>query len=147
MKICVCGVGNRIRGDDGIGPRVIEALQKTYSDDKNVLLLDAQANPENFMKDIEKFRPDKMIIIDAVEMEGFPGEVRQIDYHTIKKGAISTHKLPLSLFIDFLQRKMKFKLLFVGVQPKTIGFNKRMSGPVKRSIPDIVNIVNSHMAK
>jgi len=58
---------------------------------------------------------------------------------------MSTHKLPLTLFIDFMQRKMKFKLLFFGVQPKTIGFNKRMTGPVKRSIPDIVSIVNSHI--
>ena len=145
MKICVCGVGNRIRGDDGVGPKVIKELHKTYSGNDSILLLDAQANPENFVRDIERFRPDKMIIIDAVEMGGFPGEVRQIDYDTIKKQALSTHKLPLSIFIDFLQRKMKFRLLFFGVQPKTIGFNKKMSGPVRRSIPDLVNIVNSHI--
>jgi len=145
MKVCVCGVGNRMRGDDGIGPKVIEELEKTHSNEKDILLLDAQANPENFVRDIENFKPDKLIIIDAVEMDGFAGEVRQIDYHTIKKEAMSTHKLPLTLFIDFMQRKMKFKLLFFGVQPKTIGFNKRMTGPVKRSIPDIVSIVNSHI--
>ncbi len=147
MKVCVLGVGNRIRGDDGIGPAVIEELEKTYSDDDDVLLLNVQASPESFVRDIERFYPDKMIIIDSVDMEGFPGEVRQIDYHTIRKQALSTHKLPLSIFIDFLQRKMKFKILFFGVQPQTIGFNKRMSGPVKRSIPDLVNLVNSHIAE
>ncbi len=147
MKVCVLGVGNRIRGDDGVGPAVIDELEKTYSDEKDVLLLNVQASPESFMRDIESFRPDKMIIIDSVEMEGFPGEVRQIDYHTIRKQALSTHKLPLTLFIDFLQRKMKFRLLFFGVQPKTIGFNRRMSDSVKRSIPDIVNLVNSHIAE
>lgn len=147
MKVCVLGVGNKIRGDDGVGPAVIEELEKTYSDEKDILLLNVQASPESFVRDIESFRPDKLIVIDSVEMEGFPGEVRQIDYHTIKKQSLSTHKLPLSIFIDFLQRKMKFHLLFFGVQPKTIGFNKRMSGPVKRSIPDLVNLVNSHIAE
>ncbi len=147
MKVCVLGVGNRIRGDDGIGPAVIDELEKTYSDEKDVLLLNVQASPESFVRSIETFRPDKMIIIDSVEMSGYPGEVRQIDYHTIRKHSLSTHKLPLTLFIDFLQRKMKFKLLFFGVQPKTIGFNKRMSGPVKRSIPDIVSLVSSHIAE
>jgi len=68
MKVCVCGVGNRMRGDDGIGPKVIEELEKTHSNEKDILLLDAQANPENFVRDIENFKPDKLIIIDAVEI-------------------------------------------------------------------------------
>lgn len=145
MKVCICGVGNALRGDDGVGPAVMEELEKVHSDNSDVLILDVQANPENFLKRIEGFSPEKMIIVDSVEMGGYPGEVRQIDYHTIKKQALSTHKLPMTLFIDFLQRKMKFRLLFIGVQPKNIGFNQRMSGPVKRSIPDLVRMVNSEI--
>ena len=38
MKIAVCGIGNRIRGDDGVGPEVIRTLRPDVAD-MDVLLL------------------------------------------------------------------------------------------------------------
>jgi hydrogenase 3 maturation protease len=134
MRVAVCGIGNRIRGDDGVGPEVISALKPEIGD-SDVLLFDCEINPESLLARIEDFSPDKLIVIDAVDMGGKPGSVGVVDIHSVKKQAISTHKLPLSMFIDYLQNKMRFKLIFIGIQPKEIGFNKSMSDEVRKAIP------------
>ncbi len=144
MKVAVCGIGNRIRGDDGIGPEVIDAL-KSDTKDKNVLLLDCESNPENFLGELQAFSPEKVIMIDAVEFGKPPGSIDMVDIHTIKKQAMSTYKLPLSLFIDYLQTRMKFKLLFIGVQPKQTGLDAMMSQECRNAVSLVKELVKQHL--
>ena len=144
MKVAVCGIGNRIRGDDGIGPEVIDALRPDV-DERNVLLLDCERSPENVLGKLQAFSPEKVILIDAVEMGKKPGSIGLVDIHTIRKQTMSTHKLPLNLFIDYLQSRMKFKLIFIGVQPRELGLNSEMSGECRKAIPLVKELVRQHL--
>jgi hydrogenase 3 maturation protease len=144
MRVAVCGIGNRIRGDDGVGPEAIAALRGDV-DERNVLLLDCEMSPENFLGDLQAFSPDKVILIDAVERGKSPGSIDIVDIHTIKKQAMSTHKLPLNLFIDYLQARMRFKLLFIGVQPKQTGLGTEMSKECRQAIPLVRELVKQHL--
>lgn len=134
MKVAVCGIGNRIRGDDGAGPEVVEALRNELDDD-NILLLDCESRPESVLGEIQDFGPDKVILVDAVDLGEKPGSIGIVDIHSIKKQAMSTHKLPINMFIDFLQTKMKFKLVFIGIQPKQTGLDQEMSDEVRIAVP------------
>lgn len=144
MRVAVCGVGNRIRGDDGIGPEAIEALRGDVQD-RDVLLLDCEQAPESFLGKLQSFSPEKVILIDAVDLGKPPGSIGMVDIHTIKKQVMSTHKLPLSLFMDYLQARMKFKLLFIGVQPRQTGLDSPMSDEVRQAIPLVRELVRQHL--
>ena len=144
MRTAVCGIGNRIRGDDGIGPEVIDSLRNELEDD-NVLLLDCESTPESVLGELQDFAPDKLILVDAVDLGKKPGRIGLVDIHSIKKAAMSTHKLPISMFIDYLQTRMKFKLLFIGIQPKQTELNRGMSPEVMDAIPVATELVKHHL--
>ncbi len=141
MKTAVCGVGNRLRGDDGIGSLAIAGLSGSV-DSKNVLLLDCQSVPESFVSIIEKFRPKKIILIDTAELQKKPGTVEIVDTGLISGQMMSTHKLPVALFINYLKKKMKkSEIVFVGVQPKNTEFGQRMSPEVRASAGRVKEMV------
>jgi hydrogenase 3 maturation protease len=143
MRVAVCGIGNRIRGDDGVGPEVITELRSQVSEE--CMLYDFDENPENFIGDLIDYGPEKVILVDAVDMGQKPGSVGLIDFHSVKKQVMSTHKMPVSMFIEHLQNRMRFKLIFVGVQPKDIGLNKEMSNEVRQAIPLAAELVKKNM--
>lgn len=127
MKTVICGIGNRARGDDGVGPVVIEELNK-QNPGKDILLIDCETAPENFTGMIKKFKPGRVMIIDAVDMKEEPGTVRRIDVNKIKGKLLSTHKLSILLFIQYLKKSMsKLEIIFLGIQPKQAGFSREMS--------------------
>ncbi|UCD07383.1 MAG: hydrogenase maturation peptidase HycI [Candidatus Aenigmatarchaeota archaeon] len=136
MKTVICGVGNRMRGDDAAGPMVIDELKKTLKDN-NILLLDCEHFPENFLKRILDFKPEKLILVDTADMGDKPGTFRKIDLDSVKKQALSTHKLPLTLLVNYLRSKIDFKLVFLGIQPKQRGFDEQVSGECKRAVKNI----------
>jgi len=142
MKVCVCGIGNILRGDDGIGPFVVKRL-KGKINKKNILWLDCGESPENHLKTIKLFAPDKIIIIDAVEMGMSPGTVRMINPDRIKGESFSTHKLPLKLLLNYLKREINVEIIFIGIQPLHSGFNIPMSEEVLKSVGDIEELINS----
>ncbi len=145
MRVAVCGVGNRIRGDDGVGPEVVDALRREI-DDKDVLLLDCESSPENLLGELQEFSPDKVILVDAVNLGGKPGSIGMVDIHSIRKQAMSTHKLPLNMFIDYLQSRMKFKLVFIGIQPRQTGLNTGISKECRNAVPLAKELVKQHMS-
>jgi hydrogenase 3 maturation protease len=144
MRVAVCGIGNRIRGDDGIGPEAIDALRGDIQD-RDVLLLDCESSPESFLGELQAFSPEKVILIDAVDLGKPPGSIDLVDIHTIKRQAMSTHKLPLNLFIDYLQARMRFKLIFIGVQPGQTSLDTSMSEEARQAIPLVKELVRQHL--
>jgi len=144
MRVAICGIGNRIRGDDGVGPEVIRALRPEIQD-SNVLLLDCEINPENLLSRLQEFSPQKLIVVDAVDIGKRPGSIAIIDIHSVKKHTMSTHKLPLNMFIDYLQSRMKFKLVFIGIQPKQTALNSEMSREVREAIPFAKELVKQNI--
>ena len=69
------GVGNRQRGDDGAGPRLIDARNPAARG----VWLDAGAAPENYLETIAGTNPDTILFVDAVAFGGISGECRLID--------------------------------------------------------------------
>ena len=67
------GLGNRWRGDDGVGSFIAENF---HSDDWYVL--DCGTAPENFLSFVEKNRPRYLVVVDTAQMNLEPGEFRVI---------------------------------------------------------------------
>ena len=138
-RVVVCGIGNRIRGDDAIGPMVIDSLQD--KGDENILFISCESVPESFLGKIVDFRPEKVILIDAVDFGKEPGTVDRVDMHTVKKMNLSTHKMPLTLFVDYLQKRLNFRLVFIGFQPKNLRLGDEISPECGNSLESIKGMV------
>lgn len=130
MSTIVCGIGNRMRGDDAIGPMVIDNLKGKIQ----ALLLDCGEAPESFLGKIEKAKPEKIIIVDAVHMDKPPGTIEIIDTTKIKGVVMSSHNIPMTLLLEYIQTRIKCKTVFIGIQPKQIGFNQEMSEECSKAV-------------
>jgi len=129
------GLGNIWRGDDGVGCLIAQNLK---SDDW--LVLDCGTVPENFTSIVRKIRPKYLVIVDAAEMNLEPGEFRVIPRERIDQFYITTHNIPLSYLISYLDKWVE-KIILIGVQPKKTGHFNRISRELKDSVKKIIRIL------
>jgi len=129
------GLGNICRGDDGIGSFV---AQNFRSDDW--LMLDCGTTPENFTSLVKKIQPKYLVIVDAAQMNLKPGEFRVILPEKIDKFYLTTHNIPLSLLISYLD-KWAEKIILIGIQPEKMEDFQRISERVQDSARRVIEIL------
>ncbi len=127
-KVAILGVGSELNGDDCAGIKAAERLKGTNAD----IFIAGQA-PESFTH-LSKGNYSHIIIIDATHFGGKPGEIRYFEGGKFAGDGTSTHKLPLKLFIDYMQKNCRSKIIIAGIEPKNIGFGEKQSTEVKRAI-------------
>lgn len=136
-RVVLVGVGNPIRGDDAVGPHIIELLEsKPLS---HVLLLNTESVPEAFTGKVEKFEPTHVLMIDAANFRGAPGETKLITGEQIGGQAISTHSLPLNIFISYIERSLGINVILLGIQPLSIGLGEPITEPVEAAAKSIAD--------
>ena len=129
-------IGNELGGDDAIGPYVAEKLKKTENNE--LMILNCGAVPENYTSIVKKNNPKNLLIVDAVEMSLKPGEIRIVPKEKIGVMHISTHGIPLSVLISYLEQYVD-NIFLVGIQPKTM--SGKMTEIVKKSGDKLVEII------
>ena len=128
-------LGNVWRGDDGIGCFI---AQNFKSDDW--LVLDCGRAPENFTSIVTKTKPKCLVIVDAAEMNLEPGQFRVIPSERIEELYPTTHNIPLSYLISYLD-KWAEKIILIGIQPKKTGEYGQISKELKDSTKKIIRIL------
>jgi hydrogenase 3 maturation protease len=138
-KLVFLGIGTDMKGDDAFGPVLARILDDEWDDDR-IISLDGGTVPENFTGVIKKETPSHIMLIDAVEMKKEPGHIRLVDKDEISNYSISTHALPISFLIKYLEKGTNAKISLLGVQPKDIDLGEEISEEVQTSIKLIINI-------
>lgn len=128
-KFLFLGVGNPERGDDGIGLAVVSKLETEHK-------LDCGPVPENFTGKIRKINPEIIIMVDAVDFEGNPGDVTLTEAENAKGLTLTTHNLPISVFCRMLPDS---KVYLLGIQPKSF---ESMSDEIMSSGESLANEIN-----
>lgn len=136
-KVIIAGIGNPIRKDDAIGLEIIEKLSGKIPN--HVYLLKCETVPENFIGTIEKIKPTHIILIDSGQLNAKPGSFALITPEQIGGIPISTHTLPLKIFIEYIKKVTKAKVIVLVIQPKSLGFGKGLSKEVKKAKEIIAN--------
>jgi hydrogenase 3 maturation protease len=133
------GVGNTLRGDDGFGPELVARL----ADIARCQLIDGAETPEDHLETIVSQSPDAVLIADAVAFGGRPGDAALLEPPQLgKRIAISTHTMPLAIFIQYLQEKLPgVKIAILGVQPRQIEFGKKISPEGAATIERLADIL------
>ena len=130
-KVVILGIGNTLQSDDGIG----SLLAGWLKDKVPYIVYDAGASPENYLGKIIKDRPDNIIIVDAVDFGGKPGEFRELEGSAIQTvNLFSTHNASISLTINYLQSHLKADIIILIIQPKRLAFGDKLSPEVSRAL-------------
>lgn len=137
-KVSVVGIGNPLRGDDGIGPEIIKRLNNPLP---RLLLFDVGETPENYLGRIVKQKPDTIVLIDAVDFGSSPGTIKIIEKGDIRNESLSTHNVSLNLVAKYLQKETSADVFLLGVQPKTTEFGREISQPVREGLEKIVRML------
>jgi hydrogenase maturation protease len=120
-RIAICGMGNRLYGDDGIGPAFIrQAAGVGRRDDGSVLLLDCGKSPGQKLKEIISFSPSVVIVVSAADMGRGAGTVLLLSMEQAKKALLSSHKVDSGMFLRYLEGTLSSgtRIFFIGVQPE-----------------------------
>jgi hydrogenase maturation protease len=142
-KTVIIGVGSILRGDDGIGPRVIDELEKR-SLPQQVSLFRGDISGLDLLKVLPDY--SRAVIIDASEMGLEPGGMRVFSAKEIKKAgfndSFSTHGMALLETLTLAEKlDLETEITIVGVQPGNTGFDLELSGPVRSAVPGITEAV------
>jgi hydrogenase 3 maturation protease len=138
-RLLIMGIGNRLRGDDAVGPLLMDRLQgKVIAD-----VLDAGDVPENYLGVIESVRPQIILVADAVDFGGRPGEAALFSLDQLSNVTVSTHNASLHLLFKVLQLEPPPDVLLLAIQPTNIVFGEFLSTPVAETL-DMLTQILSH---
>jgi hydrogenase maturation protease len=163
-KVAILGCGSPLRGDDAAGSLVaagLVGLNDTEGDDgssddndsyvdggicggaddgverrvgSRVRAFVGDVAPENLTGELKQYRPDLLLIIDAMDMGLAPGETRIISLEEIGGMSFSSHILPLPIMMDYLAREVGCNILLLGIQTANHEFLANMTPVVAQTV-------------
>jgi hydrogenase 3 maturation protease len=133
----IMGMGQILKGDDGIGPLIVEKLTGKISAD----IIEAGTVPENYIQPIVKKAPQNLLIIDAMDFEADPGTIRLFLPQQISSAAFSTHTLSPRLFINLIKKQLNVDVYLIGIQPANLEFGQSLSKSVTGALEKLVEIL------
>lgn len=137
-NVVLMGIGNPCRGDDAAGSRVAQQICSA----PGVCVIDAQDVPENYLCQVAGQRPDTIMLIDCVDLKSAPGSVALFDHDQTAAYWPSTHRVPVSLLVDYLEQTTHARIFLIAIQPHDTGFLQSMSAEVLSSVEGIADVLN-----
>lgn len=144
MGVLVLGLGNPLRGDDGIGPRVVAELRHRGLPE-GVEAIDGGTGGLDVLRVMEGW--DAVIVVDAAEIGRDPGafvrftlEEARLHLHG---GGFSLHNagLPEAVALASALNHPLPPITIFGVQPERIGWEEGLSPAVEKALPALVRAV------
>lgn len=151
-KVVFIGVGNILKGDDGVGIHFIRRLRSLLSSDgedfENVFFIEAYTVPESFTGTIREIEPDFLFLVDAAELEEVPGSVCLVQPENVINVGFSTHNLSLAMFARYLKTSIpKLEILFFGIQPQMIVLSEELSPLVSKAVECLVEVFKTALTR
>jgi hydrogenase maturation protease len=141
--LIVLALGNPLRGDDGVGPAVLEALERSGRVPDGVELVDGGTPGLETALLLEGRR--RAIIVDATDIGRSPGEWKRLSPSDVLRppgdmplgGAIHNAGLAEALALGQALAILPLRFTIYGVQPLELGWSTGLSEPVQKAIPAV----------
>lgn len=149
MKILLCGIGNRIMGDDGFAQHVLEFMEHNNTTFKNVDILDFSTSSLTMAKFLEDY--DAVIFLDAIRKGNKPGTVYELE---IKRDEVPTHTEYIKNIFSFsfhesgLEELLVFakvintlpdRIFLIGCEPGDVRPGTELSDKLKPKVKEITD--------
>ena len=130
-KIAILGFGNRLWGDDGAGSVLAERLKAANPE---APIFDGGMVPENYLEKVAATEPDTILLIDAADFGGQPGEWRIFSGEDLALTGISTHAGSPRMLAAYLQERTRANVKLLAIQPLHSHEGSDCSRPVSTTI-------------
>jgi hydrogenase maturation protease len=139
-SVDILGVGNPIRGDDGVGLVIASQLRRILGarPSEGFRIHRDTLSPERLLSKLAA-SAGRIVIFDAVEATRAPGDIVCCRLRDSRYGYFATHNIPLRL-IPGLESRVD-DIYIVGVQPLSVGVGEGLSDVVRDSAARIVAAV------
>jgi len=144
MKTVVLGIGNLIMQDEGVGVRVVEALERDHTMPEGVTLIDGGTSAMEMLDELSDL--DHLIVVDAINAGKPPGTLLRIEGEDVPvffRTRLSPHQIGLPdvmASLEFLGAQPK-KMVILGVQPQTMELGMELTPVVAAQVPALVRQV------
>ncbi len=141
-EVLVLGCGNILFGDDGFGPAAVKYLQGNYQIPPEVSVIDVGSGVREILFNVilgDK-RPNRILIVDSVDVGRSPGEIFELDISDIPENKIddfSMHQLPTSNLLRELSLSCGVEVRIISAQVQHIPdeVSPGLSETVRDAIP------------
>jgi hydrogenase maturation protease HycI len=146
-RIAVLGVGSDLRGDDAAGVLVARRLMPSCAGaGSKCAVFEGGTAPENLTGEILRFvrgRGDgergHVVFVDTADMGLKPGSICLLERGDLAGVSFSTHQLPLSIIMDYLQASLPVDITIIAIQPKTVSFGGSRSAAGSAAVGHVVS--------
>jgi len=129
-KVVVFGIGNRLRGDDAIGPELVDRIGGRVG----AVCVNGENAPEMYLGRIARESPDVVLVVDAVHLGRSAGAIGVLEPEDLSQPFFTTHDLPLRFLIDRLRTRTRCRVCILGVQPKRLSIGSGLSRSGRRAL-------------
>lgn len=140
----ILGLGNPLRGDDGVGPFVVKELLGRQLPN-NVEVLDGGSGGLTLLQVMEGW--DRVIVVDAAKVGRQPGQFirfRPDQAHLAQRSdGFSIHQSGLGEALTLAQALDQTipEIVIFGVQPAKTDWGQGLSPPVQAALPALLDAV------
>ncbi len=114
-RIAIVGIGDEYSIVDRLGMEAAREIEGMHL--LGVRVFFAGTVPESMTGPLREFHPDHVLLLDAADMGNPPGTIAIIDQERIPAGYFSTHALPLSAVMEFIENDSGAAVTLIGIQP------------------------------
>ena len=152
QDIVILGIGNVLQRDDGIGIKILKFLESQYLFPENIELVDGGTTGAGLDRSI--VNKDWIIILDALDVKGDPGEVRVLSGEQFINRPGVTKMSPHQVgFLDLIQL-MKLegtspgKLDLIGIIPEDtshgVNITEKVDSAVGTAVEKLLNMLKAN---
>jgi hydrogenase 3 maturation protease len=146
-RLAILGAGSCLMADDAAGVLITDALIERFGEEtEHFSIFTGSTAPECFTGVIKRFRPDHVLLIDAADIGGEPGELCSIDPTVVDGVSFSTHMLPLKVMLEYLNKEIGCRTTIIGIQPVSLDFDGDMTPAVKKTVDELTQALGEILA-
>lgn len=144
----IIGIGNRLLRDDGVGPRVIDALEGSQDLPEGVRLFDAGTT--GFLALEAMSGCERAIVVDAIQTGKEPGTVQEYRFKdggfTEEIPQMTMHDISFTEALIYAREvyELPTDVRIIGVEPESLSTGLELTTPVTAAIPEILDRIASY---
>ena len=135
------GIGSRWHADDAAGPAVISRVSGRVA----AKCIDAGDAPERHLGEVIGSEVEVVLLLDAVDFGGMPGEIALFAAGELCGRLSTTHTSSLQLLMRYLETESGADVLLVGIQPASVAFGEPMSAAVTASVDALAGLFEAKL--
>jgi len=123
--LAIVGIGDELIPPDRPGMYAARMLERQQIPGVDVFF--AGAVPESVTGPLRRYLPGHVLFLDAADIGARPGTIAVIEPEQVQASLISTHVLPLSVVMDYIEQEIGTGVTLLGIQPDLTGTDNDLS--------------------